>query len=240
MNENLKDQDVLLVKEEGSNKMYAPNLDENGDARKQEIKKGANPDFLKFDANANAAVNFFKNFVNQVENPTRFDFFRAPVDKVQEVIQKLQTAFKNPDKPENKEFIDMHRVKPEDFMVNPQMYQQEIAAKPYNAIHEDHVDWEQLESIGVTRETLEKTNNLEKFLNWQKTDLLPITVKTDEVTVRTEARLALRESSPETLTLAVHALRSKPELERPYFGIKFTEEDKKNLRETRNYWNSDT
>jgi hypothetical protein len=105
----------------------------------------------------------------------------------------------------------------------------------YVAIHEDSVNWGQLDSIGVSRENLVKTNNLQKLLNWQKTDLLPIYVKNgDNVFVRTDARLSLRESTDGNLNLSVHALRKEPELERPYFGVKFTEEDRKNLQTTGN------
>jgi len=228
MDTNLKDQDVLLVKDKNDNKLYAPNIDKNGDARNQEIKKGANPDFLKIDASGNALSNFFENFMRQMKDPTRFEFFRVPSDNVSEPSQKLQEAFKNPDKPENKEFIDMHRVNPDDYL-NSQKTRQ---SQPYNAIDESHVPYDQFERIGITRETLEKTGNLDKLLNWQKTDLLPITIKVDDATVRTEARLALRQNSSETLTLAIHALRKEPELDRPYFNVKFTDEDKRNLRET--------
>jgi len=36
------------------------------------------------------------------------------------------------------------------------------------------VNWEQFERIGVTRESLEKSGNMDKLLNRQKTDLMPI------------------------------------------------------------------
>ena len=72
----------------------------------------------------------------------------------------------------------------------------------------------------MTYFTTEKTGNLEKLLNWQKTNLLPITIKLDDdISVRTEARLAFRQNSTETPTFSIHALRKKPELERPYFGV---------------------
>ena len=43
-----------------------------------------------------------------------------------------------------------------------------------------------------------------------------------------------RRPSPSTVGLAVHGIRKEPQLERPYFGFNFSEEDKKNLRETGN------
>jgi hypothetical protein len=59
--------------------------------------------------------NFFENFKRQIKDPTRFDFFRVPREKWQEVVQKLQEALKSPDKLENKDFLDVHRIKQEDF-----------------------------------------------------------------------------------------------------------------------------
>ena len=234
MNNNLKDQDMLLVKEKSSNELQVANMAKDGKVSLNKPPKGQNPDFLKIDKGGNALENFFENFMRQAKNPTQFEFFRVPAEKFQEVAGKLQEAFKKSEKPENKEFIDMHRVNPDDFLENRYQRQQYPPSQRYNAIDESHVNWEQFERIGVTRETLEKTGNLDKLLNWQKTDLLPITIKTDDATVRTEARLALRQNSSETLTLSIHALRREPELERPYFGVKFSEEDKNHLRETGN------
>jgi hypothetical protein len=75
---------------------------------------------------------------------------------------------------------------------------------------------------------------LEKLLNYQKTPLLPITLKFDETTLRTDARLSLREMPDGKMSVAIHAIRKEPELERSYFGVRFTEDDKKNLLSTGN------
>ena len=149
-------------------------------------------------------------------------------------MQKLQDAFKNPDKPENKEFIDLHRIDPEVFLKKQHQEQTPSQASGNNAIDESRIDWKQFERLGVTRETLEKTGNLDKLLNWQKTDLLPIAPKFDDITLRTDALLALRETPEGKLSVAIHALRREPELERYYFGIRFTDEDKQNLLKTGN------
>jgi hypothetical protein len=99
---------------------------------------------------------------------------------------------------------------------------------------ENRVDWTQFERLGVTRETLEKTGNLDKLLNWQKTDLLPISLKFDDVALRTDARLGMRTMPDGSLSVSVHAIRKEPELDKYYFGIKFTDEDRQNLLKTGN------
>jgi hypothetical protein len=73
------------------------------------------------------------------------------------------------------------------------------------------------------------------MLNFQKSpDLIPITIKTDNITIRTDARLAFRQDEDGNFKVAVHAVRSKPELDRPYFGVTLTDDDKKNLLQTGN------
>jgi hypothetical protein len=223
MDENLKGQDVLLVREKGGNELYAANMGKDGKVKTTKPNDGENPDFLKIDRHGNMLENFFENFKRQVKEPTRFEFFRVPAERFKEVVQKLQEAFKNPEEPANKATLDMHRVEPEAF-----------AKKQSNAIGEDRVDWKQFERLGISRDFLQKTGNLDKMLNWQKTDLLPVSLKFDDVTLRTDARLALRETPDGKLSVSVHALRKEPELDRYYFGIRFTEEDKENLLKTGN------
>jgi hypothetical protein len=136
----------------------------------------------------------------------------------------LEEMLKNPETPSNKEMLDMHRILPEEF-----------ASKQYKALDESRIDWQQLESIGVTREKLEKTNSLDKMLNWQKSPvLLPVKVEMGGTTFYTDARLSFRETPEGDLKLRIHSIRKEPELDLPFFGVRFTNEDKKNLRETGN------
>jgi hypothetical protein len=236
MNENLKDQDVLLVKEKGSNELHVANADKDGKLKSAKLKEGENPDFLKIDKHGNVLENFFANFKRQVKDPTRFEFFRVPMDKFNEVIQKLQEAFKNPETPKNKELLDMHRVNPEDFaktqaQAQGQQKEQTLSDASQNtyAINPDLVDWQKFERYGITREGLEKSGNFDKLLDYQKTDLLPVAIKFDEETLRSDAKFSLRKQEDGTFTPAVHLIRHQPELERPYFGVQLTDEDKKNL-----------
>jgi hypothetical protein len=234
MDKNLKDHDVLLVREkEGNELKVVTGQNVDGTPKTAPPKEENNPDFLKIDKQGNVLENFLENFMRQAKDPTRFEFFRVPLDKLKEVVEKLQDAFKNPEKPENKAMLDMHRVEPSE-VLQKQTQSQSHAQSNYNAIDENRIDWNQFERLGITRETLEKTGNIEKLLNWQKTDLLPISTKFDDATIRTDARLSLREMPDGKLSVSIHALRKEPELDRYYFGMKFTEEDKQNLLKTGN------
>jgi hypothetical protein len=234
MNEKMKDQDVLLVKEKGSNELHAVNLDKNGKVKSSKLDGTENPDFLKIDKNGNVLENFFENFKRQIKDPTRFDFYRAPLEKLQEVVNRLNEAFKSPDKPENRDFLDAHRIDPEDVLKKQakeqgQTQSQATAEAKTHAIRPDLVDWQKFERFGITRENLEKSGNMDKLLNYQKTNLMPVAMNFDEETLRSDARFSLRKQEDGSFIPAVHLIRHKPDLERPYFGIQFTEEDKKNL-----------
>jgi hypothetical protein len=232
MNENLKGQDVLLVREKGSNELKVANMGKDGKV-KQAKPDSENPDLLKIDKHGNVLENFFENFMRQVKNPTRFEFFRVPAEKFKEVVGKLQEAFKNPEKPENKEFINLHRINPEGFLKKQgqtQSQPQVQTSENSYAFNPDSIHWDKLEKFGITRESIEKSGNLEKMLDYRKTDLMPVSIKIDdETTLRTDARFSLRRQQDGTFLPAVHPIRHKPDLERPYFGVSFSEEDKGNM-----------
>ena len=63
---------------------------------------------------------------------------------------------------------------------------------------------------------------------------VPITMNFGSAVLRTDARLSFQQSIGGPVVLAIHGIRQKPELDRPYFGHIFSEEDKKNLLETGN------
>jgi hypothetical protein len=64
--------------------------------------------------------------------------------------------------------------------------------------------------------------------------MLPVAVKLDNETLRSDARFSLRKQEDGTFSPSIHLIRYKPDLERPYFGIRFSEEDKNNLLTTGN------
>ena len=227
MDTNLKDHDVLLVKEKGKDDLQVAGIDKKGKVKKSNPTDAENPDLLKIDRNGTIIENFFENFMRQTKNPTRFEFYRVPADKFQEVIQNLQDAFKNPEKPENKELIDKHRVEPNDVLKKEQQSPK---------IDPNLVIWELFEKYGVTRITLEKTKEIDNLLDYRKTGLMNVTIKLDDDTqpLRTDGRFSLRKNDEGNFSPAVHLIRHEPELDRPYFGVQFTEEDKKNLLTTGN------
>ena len=225
MDENLKDQEVLLVVEKDSNELKAvTGLNEDGTPKTVKPERKNEPEFMTVDKQGDMLENFMKNFMKQAKDPTHFQFFKVPLENMENMVLGMKEMLKNPESPTNKQMLDEHRVLPENF-----------APKQYQAIDESRIDWEQLKNIGVTREQLVNTNSLDKMLNWQKSPVLfPIEGEISGIQLQTDARLSFRENAEGELSLRVHSVRQQPELDQPLYGTHFTEEDKKNLLETGN------
>ncbi|SHE50568.1 Protein of unknown function [Mariniphaga anaerophila] len=230
MKQDTKEQDVLLVKEKNEAKLKAvTGFDENGKLKTEAPKQANSASFLKINRHGNPLENFFTNFNRQYKNPTDFQFFRVPATLVAKTAAVLDRMLKEPDTPSNKEMLGKHEVKPEDFAKT----QSQTSKEKPNLIDESKVDWKQLEMLGVSKGFLKNTKNLEPMLNFQKSPgLIPITIKTDNLNIRTDARLAFRQDADGNFKLAVHAVRNKPEIDRPYFGVTLSDEDKQNLLKT--------
>lgn len=114
----------------------------------------------------------------------------------------------------------------------PQPQEQQAPRYRYN---ENMVDWPSLEKMGISKASLEQQGLLDSMLKGYKTNkLVPITLTLGAATVRMDARLSLIPMQNGMVGLGIHGIRKEPQLERPYFGHIFTEEDKKNLRESGN------
>lgn len=109
---------------------------------------------------------------------------------------------------------------------------QQQRAPRYN---ESMIDWEQLKLFGLSREYLAERGLLDQMLRGYKTNqMVPITMNFGSAVLRTDARLSFQQSATGPVVLAIHGMRQKPDLDRPYFGHIFSDEDKKNLLETGN------
>lgn len=106
--------------------------------------------------------------------------------------------------------------------------------KNATAIDPSTIDWKHLSDLGLSREKLERSGELEKMLNWQKSNLVSISVPFGDSTIYTEARLAFRTDDDGNIGLAVHAMRKEPQLDFPYMGYQFSPEDKEQLLKTGN------
>lgn len=116
-----------------------------------------------------------------------------------------------------------------------QTSQPQAQQAPRYRYDENMVNWEALENMGVSKASLEQQGLLDSMLKGYKTNkLVPLTLTLPSARVRLDARLSFVIMNDGQVGLGIHGIHKEPELGRPYFGHIFTEEDKKNLRETGN------
>ena len=107
--------------------------------------------------------------------------------------------------------------------------------QPQYRYNESMINWEQLKNFGISREYLQERGLLEQMLKGYKTNqVVPISMNFGSAVLRTDARLSFQQSMVGEVVLGIHGIRQKPDLDRPYFGHIFSDEDKKNLLETGN------
>ncbi|UYU91423.1 DUF3945 domain-containing protein [Bacteroides thetaiotaomicron] len=230
--------DILLVFDKEKKTINAvKGIDENGELQTVPPKQEHNNDFLKVDKQGNALDNFLKNFFNQLKDPTRFSFFKVAPEDTERTVKIIQENIKNPT-PAADEMLDKILIEPKDLKVeNPKVSTTQEQKPDTNKyfIDPNKINWDDLKNLGITKEQLEKSKALEPMLRGYKSpSTFPIEANFGSMVMKTDARLSFRPDSEGNVVLAIHGIRKEPELDRPFFGHQFTDEDKKNLRETGN------
>ncbi|MEF9987286.1 MAG: DUF4099 domain-containing protein [Bacilli bacterium] len=96
----------------------------------------------------------------------------------------------------------------------------------------EEIPWDELSRIGITRERLEKTNNLEKLLNFEKTTLLSLWGNVNGYELKGDGKLALTKSSDGKIHIKMQFVKKYPELNLPIYGTYLNTHQKKNILET--------
>ena len=201
------------------------NIDEKGMLKTSPAEEVNQGNFLKFNSRDGLLKNFMENFLKQFNKPKHWGLYKVLADNVGQGIENLKTMLQNKQNPDNQQKIKDIQLDFEDYL--PQQ-------KNATAINPERVDWKILETLGLSKEKLEQSGELNKILNWQKTNLLSIAIPVGDTTIHTEARLAFRTDEEGKISLAVHSLRKEPQLDFPYMGHKFSNEEKETLLATGN------
>ena len=211
--------------------------------------------FLKIDRYATFFENFLKNFWSQLKDPTHFGLFTMKEDEFDkpEVMQAIEDLAEGKKTKAVEEFLKKYEITPKnqteqsinnqnsEAMAKKNQTQQPVVEandqqqNNQYRYNESMINWDQLKNFGLSREYLQERGLLDSMLKGYKTNqLVPINLNFGSAVLRTDARLSLQQSNTGEVVLAIHGIRKQPELERPYFGHIFSEEDKKNLLETGN------
>ena len=102
-----------------------------------------------------------------------------------------------------------------------------------NLIADGDVDWKELERFGVKKENLSE-KDMKALMNYGKTDLVTVNPTFGGDSYELQARLSFQKREDGKLKLAPHFVRHEPRLDIPHNGYTFTDEDKKNLKQTGN------
>ena len=210
--------------------------------------------FLKIDRYANMFENFVKNFWSQLKDPTHFGLITIKEDTLEDpkVKQAIEDIAAGKQTKAVDDFLKKYEIVPrnrENQSINHQN-QEEMAKKNETQqqaaqgdgtqqtkyrYNESMINWEELKNFGLSREYLQERGLLEQMLKGYKTNqTVPISMNFGSAVLRTDARLSFQQSVGGPIVLGIHGIRQKPDLDRPYFGHIFSEEDKKNLLETGN------
>ena len=104
----------------------------------------------------------------------------------------------------------------------------------YQPIDEGKINWQELEEKwGVKRDDLEKSGDLSKMLNYGKSDLVKVMPNFGGEAFELDARLSFKKNDDGNISLVPHFIRKEQKLDE-YKEHKFSDEDRKNLRETGN------
>ena len=221
----LEDRTEVKNEQEVGKLSVVSGVDDKGNLKTTEAIAANQAAFLKFNNKDGLLKNFMTNFLKQFNNPTHFGLYKVLADNVEQGVDNLRTMLQSREKPESKQQLAEIGVSFEDYLPHQ---------KNATAIDPEKVDWKMLDSLGLSRERLEQSGELEKMLNWQKSNLVTIAVPIGDTTIYTEARLAFRTDDSGNIGLAIHPLRKEPQLDFPYMGYKFSPEEKEQLLATGN------
>ena len=196
---------------------------------------------------AEQADNLLEVMKELLKNPEAYSELLAPhkvdtsgyeqeVQKVQEEQQQQKQEEQQPDQ-ENKE--NQEEPKNQEEMEQKQEQNQEAPQQTqgrqgYQPIDENKINWQELEERwGVKRDELEKSGDLQKMLNYGKSDLVKVTPNFGGEAFELDARLSFKKDGEGNVSLVPHFIRKEQKLDE-YKEHKFSDDDRKNLRETGN------
>lgn len=254
--ENPQMSDIVLVLDKMELLIQAVSeINKNGKYSTVPADKEHQNSFLKIDRYATFFENFLKNFWSQLKDPTHFGLFTMKEEEFEkpEVKQAIEDLAEGKKTKAVEEFLKKYEITPKnqteqsinnqnsEAMAKKNQTQQPVVEandqqqNNQYRYNESMINWDQLKNFGLSREYLQERGLLDSMLKGYKTNqLVPINLNFGSAVLRTDARLSLQQSNTGEVVLAIHGIRKQPELERPYFGHIFSEEDKKNLLETGN------
>ncbi len=229
--------DALLVLNKDTNKIeMVKGVDNDGNLQKfPPDQKKDNDQLIRVDKHGDLFSNFFSNFYRQVKNPSHFNFFKVSEYDAVKTAKDLQ-QYVDQASPEDKEKLKEYEVLPKN--TNPLKNQNTMENNTDNQEYRfqpEQIDWKTMEKFGLNQEKLEKMNAMDPLLRGFKTNtLIPITINLGTAVSKMDVRLSLQTADNGEVAVNLHGIRKEPNYNLKFLGHEFTDEDKKNLKESGN------
>lgn len=215
-----KDQVLIAHNKETGETGAVAGLKEDGTPAMADAKTSKLSDLVVFNIHKNPLEAFLSNFVRQCKNPSQFGFYKIDAENLETVGPVIQDALKDPEA--NKAMLDPSKVEPK-------------TEKRYQKIEADKIDWNALkERWGIDRDELEKRGDLQEMMYNRKSGLINIRLNVDGDMKTAAARLAFKTDENGNVKVVPSFVCEKPDLSQEFNGVKFTEQDKENLKKTGN------
>jgi len=163
----LEDRTEVKNLQEAGKLTIVSGIDDKGKLKTTEPLEANQAAFLKFNSKDGLLKNFMTNFLKQFNNPSHFGLYKVLANNVEQGVDNLRTLLQSRETPESRQQLAEVGVPFEDYL--PQQ-------KKSTAIDAEKVDWKTLDSLGLSRERLEQSGEIEKMLNWQKSSLVTIAI----------------------------------------------------------------
>ena len=149
-------------------------------------------------------------------------------------VKEEQTAGKTEQTEQKQEEQPKENPKQEEMEKKQESPQQTQGRQGYQPINESKINWQELEDRwGVKRDDLEKSGDLTKMLHYGKSDLVKVKPTFGGEAFELDARLSFKKDGEGNISLVPHFIRKEQKLDE-YKEHKFSDDDRKNLRETGN------
>jgi len=229
--------DTLLVLNIQTNAVeMIKGIDQDGNLQKfPPDEKKDNDQLIRVDKHGDLFSNFFSNFYRQLKNPSHFNFFKVSEYDAVNTAKDLQ-QYVDQASPEEKEKLKEYAIqlKNTNPLKNQNTMENNTETQEYR-FQPEQIDWKTMEKFGLNQEKLEKLNAMDPLLRGFKTNnLIPITINLGTAVSKMDVRLSLQTADNGEVAVNLHGIRKEPNYNLKFLGHEFTDEDKKNLKESGN------
>ena len=216
-----KDQVLIAHNKETGESGAVTGLKQDGTPAMADAKTAGLGDLVVFNIHKNPLETFLSNFVRQCKNPSMFGFYKVDAENAGTVGPVIQDALKDPER--NKAMLDPAKVEAKE------------GQKTTHRIDPDKIDWATLKDRwGIDRARLEKSGDLSEMMYNRKSGLVNISLMVDGEKQTAAARLSFKTYDNGNVKVVPSFICEKPDLTQDFNGVKFTEQDKENLKKTGN------